>query len=211
MMGAVKVASLATAKQTKRRYDAVLTIEDPGLRHGLRFHSSPHPDQLVLMFEDVDEPVPGIALPHELHVEAALSFGREHADGSLLVHCRAGVSRSAAIALGIIADRLGTGSERKAVAALLMNRPVAKPNLIVLELADTLLERGGKLIDAWREVESSRPAYAEHRTLKRMTVKKQPWLYSPERPLTATAFRIPPQTLRPVPVIPSGTSAPLPA
>jgi len=211
MRGTVKVASLATAKQTKRRFDAVLTIEDPGMRHGLRFHSFPHPEQLVLMFEDVDDPSPEIALPHESHVEAALSFGREHERGSMLVHCRAGVARSAGLALGIIADRLGPGREREAVAALLKDRPAARPNLIVLRMADVLLGREGRLFDAWMEVESSHPSFAQHRELKRQTLAQQPWLYAAPRPLASTAWRIPSGTLRPVPLFEPGSGAPVPA
>lgn len=207
MNQAVKVSSLATAKHSKRRYDAVLTVEDPGMRNGLRFHRTPHPDHLILMFEDVDDPVPGVALPHERHVEAALAFGREHAQGSVLVHCRAGVARSAALGLAIIADRLGPGMEREAVERLLRARPVAIPNLIVLGMADRLLGRSGRLVGAWLEVEASHPQYAEHRNLKRRMFAANPSLYAAERPLASTAFRCLPHALVPAPVMAAGQDA----
>lgn len=59
----------------------------------------------------------------------------------LLVHCRAGVSRSTAIALAIAADRLGAGNERHACEWLRETYPQAKPNRLVVFLADEVLER----------------------------------------------------------------------
>ena len=68
----VAVRSLAQAKRVKRNYDAIITIEDPSFRKGLRFHNAPHPDQLVMWFEDVDHPWETVALPNRVHVETAL-------------------------------------------------------------------------------------------------------------------------------------------
>jgi len=193
--GSIQVSSLSTASRIKRRFDAVLTIEDPDIRHPLRFHNRPHPDQLVLKFEDVDTQVPGIALPHAIHVEAALDFAREHESGSLLVHCKAGIARSSAIALAIIADRFGMGKEKDSVAALLAIRPPAIPNLLVLGLADYILGRNGRLAEAWMEVENSDKEYAAVRKLKKETVERNPSLYSRERDLQSTIARFRPDSL----------------
>lgn len=206
----IKVASLSTATRTKRRFDAVLTIEDPGIRNGLRFHGHPHPDHLILRFEDVDDPAEGVALPDIRHVEAAVAFGREHADRSILVHCKAGVARSAAMALALISDRMGEGAEREAVANLLEVRPVAVPNLIVLSFADRVLERQGRLVEAWMEIERMHRKYPEHRALKRQILARHPAMYSrPMASLDATATRIFPDTLAGVPgLVPSLASIP---
>lgn len=206
----IKVASLSTATKIKRRFDAVLTAEDPGMRNGLRFHSHPHPDHLVLKFEDVDDPVPGIALPDIRHVEAAVAFGREHASGSVLVHCKAGVARSSALALALISDRLGSGFEREAVTFLLATRPVAVPNLLVLEMADRVLGRGGRLEEAWLEVERSQAKYAEHRALKRKVLERNPAMYArPMASLELSAVRCYPDTLVMSPgLLPAGEDAP---
>ena len=174
----VTVTTLNRARRTKRRHDAVLTIEDPGQRNPLRFHVSPHPEHLVLKFEDVDFAEPTLALPREEHVAAALDFGRRHRDGRVLVHCKAGIARSTALALAIIADRLGEGREKEAVSELLVVRPEAVPNLLILAMADELLARNGALVDAWMEIEKSDTEYADHRRQKLEILKKRPELFA---------------------------------
>lgn len=58
--------------------------------------------------------------------------------GGLLVHCRAGISRSAAVALGLIVrgfvERGDQDFEEEAVQQLLDLRPQAAPNALVLRL-----------------------------------------------------------------------------
>jgi predicted protein tyrosine phosphatase len=68
--------------------------------------------------------------------------------GRVLIHCEAGVSRSSAAALIMYAHWLGPGREREAMARVLSQRPVAIPNRRMIELADRLLDRGGRLVDA---------------------------------------------------------------
>lgn len=65
--------------------------------------------------------------------------------GRILIHCEAGVSRSSAAALIMYACWLGSGHEREAMERVLAQRPVAVPNRRMVELADRLLERGGRL------------------------------------------------------------------
>jgi len=199
MQWGIKVASLSTARGTKRKFDAVVTIEDPGLRNGLRFHRLPHPDHLVLRFEDVDDWSCDIAMAHRLHVDAALRLARAHEGGSILVHCKAGVARSSAMALALIADRMGPGREMEAVLELLAVRPVAVPNLVVLDLADEALGRNGALKAAWMKVERASFRYAEHRRLKREMLARNPAMYSKPIPLELTATRFGSRTLKGVP------------
>jgi Predicted protein tyrosine phosphatase len=176
--GQVSVTTLNKARRKKRRYDAVLTIEDPGQRNPLRFHVAPHPEHLVMKFEDVDFAEPTVALPREEHVAAAIEFGRRHREGSVLVHCKAGIARSTALALAIIADRMGHGREHEAVAELLLVRPEAVPNLLILSMADKLLGREGALVSAWMAVEESDEDYAEHRRQKVEILRKRPELFA---------------------------------
>ncbi len=68
-------------------------------------------------------------------------FGLCHTDAS----CDYGASRSPAIALIILADRLGPGQEQKALQQVLDVRPDAIPNNLVVELGDNLLHRNGAL------------------------------------------------------------------
>jgi len=68
--------------------------------------------------------------------------------GTVLIHCEAGVSRSSAAALIMYACWFGPGREREAMARVLSQRPVANPNPRMIELADRLLDRGGRLVEA---------------------------------------------------------------
>ena len=69
-------------------------------------------------------------------------------DGSLLIHCHARISRSSAIALAVIARRLGSRKEEVAVNTLEHINPNCRPNKSIVEMTDELLERDGKLIKA---------------------------------------------------------------
>ena len=68
--------------------------------------------------------------------------------GRVLIHCEAGVSRSSAAALIMYAYWLGPGREQEAMERVLSQRPVANPNRRMVELADRLLDRGGRLVGA---------------------------------------------------------------
>lgn len=157
--GGVAVAGLSQAKRHKRRFDAVITLEDPEARRRdkLRFNRQPAPAHLVLAFEDVDEAASGVRVATEAQVVEALAFAREHASGSLLVHCFHGVGRSAAMGLAILADRIGAGAEGAAVEELFRVRPEATPNLVVVDHADRVLNRAGKLIGALASWEATVP------------------------------------------------------
>jgi len=73
--------------------------------------------------------------------------------GKVLIHCGAGVSRSAAAALIMYACWLGPGREQEAMEKILTLRPIARPNRRMVMLADKILKRDGRLIDAlnWKK------------------------------------------------------------
>ena len=125
------------------QYSGVITIEEPDTEDPFRTDVP----QLVLQFHDIDMTMLDYVEPELEHVQEALAFARE-IDRPLLVHCRAGVSRSTAIALAIAADRLGAGNERQACEWLLWAYPQAQPNKLVVFLADQVLGRGQALIKA---------------------------------------------------------------
>lgn len=68
--------------------------------------------------------------------------------GRVVIHCQAGISRSTAAATIFYAVLLGEGREEEAIARVLAAREFAIPNRRMIRLADVLLGRSGKLIDA---------------------------------------------------------------
>jgi predicted protein tyrosine phosphatase len=178
--GVIVVASLRQAWRHKRKFDAVLTLEDPVCRSAdqLRFHQTPKPPHLVLAFEDVDDDSLGVQVASHEQVDQALAFARANVGGSLLIHCRHGVGRSAAMALAVFADRLGAHQEDAALNGLLAIRPQATPNLVVVKLADAVLERGGRLVAAVQAWEAASPHMVEVRAMRRAFLAANPHLYS---------------------------------
>lgn len=140
--GVLHVSGLSHAQRHKRRYAAVLTIEDPGVRHQhkLRFHRKPSPDHLVLAFEDVDDEDSGLRTATAQQVEDGLAFLRAHANVDTLTHCFHGVGRSAAFVLAALAERLCDADA--ALRSLRDLQPLATPNLVVLRHADSQLGLG---------------------------------------------------------------------
>ena len=67
--------------------------------------------------------------------------------GRVLIHCEAGVSRSSAAALIMYACWFGPGREREAMMRVLAQRPIAMPNRRMVEIADRLLDRKGRLVE----------------------------------------------------------------
>lgn len=147
--GFIAVKSLADARRDWAGFDHVITIEDANYEDGLRVHSG-KTTQTVVQFDDTDLTQGRGKAATKEEVRYLLMKGREYTTSKLLVHCHQGQSRSAAIALGIIADRLGKGRETDAVASLLAIRPTAVCNSLVLGHADSLLGRDGELVKAWK-------------------------------------------------------------
>ena len=87
--GVLAVGGFAQANRQKRRWDAVLTCEDPRERQRLRLEDRP---QRVLAFEDCDDESLGYAVATSDQLQAGLAFLRENREGSLLVHCMHGAA-----------------------------------------------------------------------------------------------------------------------
>jgi predicted protein tyrosine phosphatase len=101
-----------------------------------------------LAFHDIIEPMPGLVVPDRDIMQAVLDFGRHGgAQRALLIHCWAGISRSSAAAFAIACDR-NPGFERDIAAELRRRSRAATPNRLMVRLADDLLERNGRMIEA---------------------------------------------------------------
>lgn len=116
---------------------AVLSIQDPNAEQG---HGKA-PDlngiadsQLVLQFIDTTQVLKGIA-PTKKHVSDAMNFLRDTRVDDVIIHCKAGVARSAAMAAIFMDSVYGPGNEAKVIEDLLHIRPIAAPNPLILLLA----------------------------------------------------------------------------
>ena len=144
----IEVCSLGAVREADvEAYDGIITIENSGIKEPFRVESG-YPPQCVLTFDDVTTPGDSWLLPDERHVCSALAFARQWDQPFLLIHCNAGMSRSPAMALAILADWLGEGKEDKAVRELLKVARLCTPNRLVVEIADRVLARDGSLLKA---------------------------------------------------------------
>lgn len=162
--GRVAVLGYREALREEAGFDAVISIED--VETSARLRRLPGRPQLVLAFDDLDHDDGETVVASAAQLRAALAFARIHRGGGLLVHCQAGLCRSPAVALAVLADRLGPGAEDDAVRRLFAIRPGCGPNLVALAAADEALGRGGRLRDAWMAAEKGDEALARMRFLK---------------------------------------------
>ncbi|EAU43077.1 hypothetical protein FP2506_09546 [Fulvimarina pelagi HTCC2506] len=123
----------------------VISITLPGHSY-LGPRGIPADRQLFVSFDDVeDETAPNA--PDTAMVKRILEFARAvPEDGKLLVHGLLGVRRSAAVALGLLADRLPPVEAAQALAPLCSQPP--DPHPLVLKLFDEVLDLDGALGEA---------------------------------------------------------------
>ena len=135
----------------------VLSILDPGWPEPEPIRNFDLNRRLKLNFHDVIEPVAGWIAPERCDVELLLAFGRnldevigdagaQASDAHLLVHCHAGLSRSTASAILLLAQHQPQRTAHDVVGQVIRLRPRAWPNLRIIEIGDQLLGRDGEII-----------------------------------------------------------------
>ena len=139
----------------------VLSLLDPGWPEPEPIRNFDLDRRLRLHFHDIIEPTPGEIAPERWDVELLLTFGRNLAERAqataldaggahLLVHCHAGVSRSTASAILLLAQCQPDRKAYDVLGQVIRIRPQAWPNLRILEFGDALLGRDGEIIEAAR-------------------------------------------------------------
>lgn len=108
---------------------------------------------LFIGVSDIIEPLDGHILPASEHVETLLAFvKRWEREAPLVFHCYAGISRSTAAAF-ITACTLAPERPEAAIAAALREAsPTATPNARLVAIADDVLGRQGRMVDAVRRI-----------------------------------------------------------
>jgi predicted protein tyrosine phosphatase len=154
------VGLVNSSSQSTTPYDAVISIEHPGAelltaeqgrapRLAEEIDPSWREKQIILVCWDTEFEAGETATPPGKNIVTdALAFVQEQAlvlgkQPRVLIHCRAGKSRSAALGL-ILLHHVNGLSPEAAVSELLRLRPVATPNLAIVRHA----EGGSALADA---------------------------------------------------------------
>lgn len=106
-------------------------------------------NHLRVSMDDITEAADGFKVPAATHIETVLHFVR-HWDrrAPLVVHCFAGISRSTATAF-LAACALNPGRDESEIASAIRTAsPSASPNRLIVQLADQILGRDGRMVRA---------------------------------------------------------------
>ena len=115
---------------------------------------------LRLGVHDITEARDGMLPPDEATVASILAFGAGWDQTQpLLVHCWAGVSRSTATAFMLACERNPEARERDVAFALRQASRTAFPNPRMVALADDLLGRRGRMVDAAASIGRGEPCW----------------------------------------------------
>jgi predicted protein tyrosine phosphatase len=133
---------------TRRRPGRVISVLDPGIAFP-ELGASYAGRHLRLAFHDAHWATTGVTIPTPEHIGRLLTFlGSWGPDESLLVHCRAGIGRSTATAFVAACHRNPETSELRIAAELRRIAPLSRPNEKLVEIADALMERRGRMLTA---------------------------------------------------------------
>ena len=104
---------------------------------------------LNVTVSDIIVELDGHILPAEAHVAEILAFVRNWDRAEpLLIHCYAGVSRSTAAAFIAACALAPERPEIEIAQAIRDASPTASPNTLLVQVADRMLERNGRMIAA---------------------------------------------------------------
>jgi predicted protein tyrosine phosphatase len=119
----------------------------------VRPDSIPETNHLFLGINDITEAQDGMVLPAEEHVRRLVDFAETwDRERPMVVHCFAGISRSTAAAFITLCVTRPTRDERDIAQRLRHASPFATPNTRIIAIADAMLGRNGRMIEAIAEI-----------------------------------------------------------
>lgn len=117
-------------------------------------------DHLQIEVGDICAATDGHVLPCSAHIEELLAFaGAWRREAPLLIHCYAGISRSTAAAFSLACALAPEREEAEIARELRAASPTATPNALLVELADAVLGRKGRMVAAIRAIGRGAEAY----------------------------------------------------
>ena len=158
----IHVCSLArlhdTVRETGARHVVTLIKDISLVRRPGEIEAANH---LLLDMDDINEHIDGYVMPGEQHVDDMLRFVRRwDRKAPLVVHCYAGISRSTAGAFVAVCALNPHRDERQIARALRLASPTAYPNVRIVQLADRMLERNGRMVRAIEGIGRGEMAHA---------------------------------------------------
>lgn len=110
-------------------------------------------NHLFLGMHDIADPLEGMVCPSEQHVDTLLDFvGRWDRQTPLVVHCYAGISRSTAAAFTAYCAIRPDVAEKEVAARIRARSREATPNIRIVQMADDILGREGRMVEAVAEI-----------------------------------------------------------
>jgi predicted protein tyrosine phosphatase len=149
------------------------TVESTGARHVVTLMRDVHlvtrpksialDNHLVLAMDDISMPLEGYSAPADEHVEELVRFLRGwDRQAPLVMHCYAGISRSTAAAYAAVCALNPHRDETSIAGKLRQASPSASPNIRIVEIADRLLDRRGRMIRAIEAIGRGIETYEAH-------------------------------------------------
>ena len=137
---------------TSSRADRLLSLLAPGTAM-TRPALIAEANHLLLSLHDIAEPQEGMTVPGEAHMRTLLDFAESWDRARpLVVNCYAGISRSTASAYIIATALRPSRDEDELAQALRRASPSATPNPRLIALADAMLGRQGRMVEAVQSI-----------------------------------------------------------
>jgi len=152
----MKIVSICALNEVVRcvklsNADAIISILDP--ETGTDFSVGSCAKHLTLKFHDVERITHGCIAPTIYHGREILEFvDALPADSRLLIHCTAGISRSPAVAIGLMARN---GQNAEAITDLKKLARYALPNTRIVEIFAHLTNNRKLVADVRKQFETS--------------------------------------------------------
>jgi predicted protein tyrosine phosphatase len=139
------------------------TVDDTGARHVVsligdefrveRPNCVAPENHLWLRLHDISTPLDGYVMPEAAQISDLLNFVRGwDRRAPLVMHCFAGISRSTASAFASVCALNPHRDEEAIARALRRASPTASPNIRIVSLADRLLGRKGRMVNAVKAI-----------------------------------------------------------
>jgi predicted protein tyrosine phosphatase len=146
----IVVSSLSNLNRAASHYSPshVLTLLSPDQIEPASPFDVPSDRHRKLYFHDITEARSGLIEPTGETIKAILEFANSWTDARpMVIHCWAGISRSSAAAFLLACER-NNGYEHDIASELRRRAPFATPNRLMVALADDLLGRRGRMVEA---------------------------------------------------------------